>query len=77
MKLQVASQADSSAVTPESTAKAAARYDISASHLAYRIPGVDFAVISELFFKYTGKEGDPTYMQSSDGSSRSREVAEA
>jgi hypothetical protein len=40
-------------------------------------PGVDFAVISELFFEYTGKEGDPTYMQSSDGSSRSREVAEA
>jgi hypothetical protein len=46
-------------------------------HLAYGIPGVDFAVIRELFFKYTGKEGDPTYMQSSDGSSRSREVAEA
>jgi hypothetical protein len=39
--------------------------------------GVDFIVITELFFEHTGKEGDPTYMQSSDGSSRSREVAEA
>jgi len=26
---------------------------------------------------YTGKEGDPTYMKSSDGSSNKREVAEA
>jgi len=38
---------------------------------------VDFAISSELFCAYTGKEGDPTYMKSSDGSSRSREVAEA
>jgi hypothetical protein len=38
---------------------------------------VDFGVITQLLFPYTGKEGDPTYMKSSDGSSRSREVAEA
>ena len=38
---------------------------------------VDFLVCRKLFCVYTGKEGDPTYMKSSDGSSKSREVAEA
>ena len=47
------------------------------SRLITRFPPVDFVVIAELFFAYTGKEGDPTYMKSSDGSSNKREVAEA
>jgi hypothetical protein len=38
---------------------------------------VDFVISCELFSAYTGKEGDPTYMKSSDGSSNKREVAEA
>ena len=48
------------------------------SRLFARFHAVDFLFGTELFSAYTGKEGDPTYMKSSDGSSsRSREVAEA
>jgi hypothetical protein len=46
-------------------------------HVSTAILPVDFVISRELFSAYTGKEGDPTYMKSSDGSSNKREVAEA